>query len=80
MTYLPGDHWKICDQCGFKKRKSQTRKMWNGLIVCRDTCFETRHPQDFVKARKDKQIVKDARPRQTEKFISTANPITADDL
>ena len=80
MTYISGDHWKICDQCGMKKRKSKTRKMWNGLIVCSDTCWEGRHPQDSVKSVKDNQSVKDARPRQENVFISTANPVTGDDL
>ena len=76
MTYIPGDPWCICDQCGFKKRKSKTRKMWNGLIVCADTCYETRHPQDFLKSKQDVQVVKNARPRQENRFISTASPVT----
>lgn len=81
MTYIPGNHWKICDQCGFKKRNSQTRKMWDGKVVCADTCWEPRHPQDYmVKGVKDNQSVKDARPRQSNKFISTADPVSADDL
>ena len=76
MTYISGDHWKICDICGFKRRKSETRKMWNGLIACIDTCFDTRHPQDKVKAVRDNQSVKDARPRQSNRFVSTASPVT----
>jgi hypothetical protein len=50
--------------------------MWNGYIVCIDTCWEPRHPQDLLKAKRDRQSVKDARPRQTDRFISTANPVT----
>ncbi len=48
-----GDHWRICDCCGFKVRASQTRKRWDGLIVCRED-WETRHPQDSVKSRVDR--------------------------
>jgi len=42
------------------------RQEWNGLWVCavsgtRD-CWEERHPQDFVRGRKEDITVKDARP------------------
>jgi hypothetical protein len=61
MAYIPGDFWRICDRCGFSYRSSQTFKTWDGLYVCRED-FETRHPQDFVRGRVDKQNVLGPRP------------------
>lgn len=50
--FKPGDYWMICDRCGFKYRQSQMKKEWTGSIVCTD-CWEPRHPQEFVRGRKD---------------------------
>lgn len=66
--YRPGDYWRICDRCGFKVRASQTRKEWTGQIVCLND-FEERHPQDFVRGRKDHQTVPDPRPEGTDNVI-----------
>lgn len=38
----------ICDRCGRKFKNVDLKEEWNGLIVCR-TCYEPRHPQDFLK-------------------------------
>ena len=51
--YIPGDHWDTCDRCGFERRRSALREEWNGLTVCADTCWEPRHPQDFLRVRED---------------------------
>lgn len=71
-AYIPGDFWRICDRCGFKKRASQTSRTWDGLYVCHED-FETRHPQDFVRGRKDNQVVPNPRP---ETIDSLAGPLT----
>lgn len=76
MTYIAGDHWKICDRCGFKKRASQTAKEWTGLIVCLDSCFEERHPQDFVRGRKDNQTVPDPRPEPATVIVGPLTTTT----
>lgn len=55
--YKPGDYNVICDECGFKRKASECRKRWDGAFVCADTCWEPRHPQDFVKAKHDRQRV-----------------------
>jgi len=68
MTYIPGDPWKVCDVCGFEYRASQTRRRWDNLIVC-DADYETRHPQDFVRGRKDRQNVPDPRPEPPDVFL-----------
>src|SRR6185295_17420903 len=58
-TYRPGDFLRDCDRCGFTVYASETRKQWDGLIVCAIGCFEERHPQDFVRGRVDRQNVPD---------------------
>ena len=69
--YRPGDHYVICDMCGFKKHSSECRKNHNGLIVCADTCWEPRHPQEYmVRAKPDKQAVKDPRPEPEDVYVS----------
>lgn len=78
MAYIPGDHWVICDVCGFKYRASATRKRWDGLRVCRAD-YEERHPQDRVRGRKDVQAVHDPRPRPPDVFVAPGD-VTPDDL
>lgn len=77
--YIPGDPWCVCDICGLQIRKSKTRKNWKGQIVCGATCYEPRHPQDFVKAHKDVIAVKDARPEPDPIYLEYGD-VTADDL
>jgi hypothetical protein len=66
--YVPGDHWRICDVCGFQYRASQTFKRWDGLITCSED-WEPRHPQDFVRGRKDRQNAPDPRSEQVDTFL-----------
>ena len=69
MGYRPGDFYRICERTGFKVYASQTRKEWTGRIVRKES-FEQRHPQDFVRGVKDRQIVTDPRPEPTvDNFI-----------
>jgi len=55
-----GDWNALCDRCGFKYKRSDLQYTWDNLLVC-DKCWEPRHPQDFVRGRKDLQRVPDAR-------------------
>lgn len=80
MVYISGTYFQICSICGFKKRNTETRKNWKNQVVCRDTCYEVKHPQLEIKAKADRQSVKDARPEGTDIYIDPDNPITADDL
>lgn len=70
MGYRPGDFWRVCDACGFYYRASETRKRWDGLIVC-DFDYEERHPQDFVRGVKDRQNVPDPRPEPADIAIGS---------
>lgn len=51
----------ICDRCGFKYKNGETRIDWMGLRVC-DKCFETRHPQEFLRGVPDDPSVEQPRP------------------
>lgn len=66
--YRPGDFYRICDRCGFKMRASETFKTWEGLYVCAED-YETRHPQDYVRGRRDRQNVPEPRPEATDTTI-----------
>lgn len=77
-NYRPGDHYVICDVCGFKVRSSETRMRWDNLRVCLKD-WETRHPQDLVRGRRDRQRVTNPRPEAVDTFISPGD-VTADDL
>lgn len=76
--YRPGDHLVTCDRCGFTIYASEARKEWTGLIVCAAD-YDQRHPQDLVRAKADKQSVKDSRPAPEPVYLTT-NQVTADSL
>ena len=70
---LQGSNNVICDRCGFKYKRKDLRKEWTGLWVCdgghTNGCFESRHPQDFVRGRRDQQNPPWVRPEPTDDFI-----------
>jgi hypothetical protein len=76
--YRPGEHLVVCDRCGFTLYSGEAKKTWDGLIVCPED-WEPRHPQDFVRGRKDQQSVEDARPYPDTVFLS-ANEVTPESL
>jgi len=76
--YKDGDYNVLCDQCGSKRKASECLLQWNHLFVC-SKCFERRQPQDFVRGRKDNQLVPVARPRGSRTFLA-AGDITPEDL
>lgn len=69
--FIPKDNWYVCDRCGGYYRKSEMHKEWTGLMVCKRGCFETRHPQDFVKAVPDDMSVENARPDVDQSILTT---------
>lgn len=82
--YKSGDYNITCDVCSKKIKAGQALKRWDGFIVCGNTCWEPRHPQDFVRARQDKITVPFTRPIPTLIFtddiptgVCTPNGVTA---
>lgn len=67
LHYIPGSFYRICDKTGFATRAGRTRKEWTGLIV-RESVWEPRQPQDFVKGVIDDQTVPQPRPRQVDAY------------
>jgi len=78
VSYVSSDYYVICDECGGKFRSSQTRMRWDKARVCRKD-WETRHPQDFVRGRADKQAVPNPRSEPSDVFLDD-NDVTASDL
>jgi len=60
--YKLGDWNVICDFCGDKRKSVECRMTWDNFFVCADTCWQPRHPQDFVRAKADLQRVGIVRP------------------
>lgn len=51
--YRPGRHWVLCQRCGLDYYDNEIKKEWTGALVCK-SCWEPRHPQDFVRGRRDR--------------------------
>jgi hypothetical protein len=67
-TGRDGDHLVVCDRSGFTVWASETVREWNGLIVHK-RFYEARHPQDYLRARRENLTIPDARPEPTAIFI-----------
>ena len=79
------DGWKLgswlvsCDRCGFTRTNDNVaREPWTNLMVCKDTCWEPRHPQEFIRPRPDQQKVAFTRPEPTDKFVAVTYADTGD--
>lgn len=80
MAYIPGEWLVVCDRCGRQKLASACRKTWDNLFVCSDTCWEPRHPQDFVRNIPNIQRVPTPRPdvNTTQKTTTLASGASKD--
>lgn len=65
--YNSGDWIVTCDVCSKQIRASESKKRWDGLIVC-PADFEHRHPQDLIKHRTENTSVPFSRPEPTDTF------------
>ena len=77
-TFVLGDSKSICDVCGFDYKRSELRLRWDKALVC-DKDWESRHPQDLIKVRKETNRVKDPRFRPDIHYV-VAGENTADKL
>jgi hypothetical protein len=76
-VYVSGDYYLLCDTCGFKKRRSECAKDWEGKMVCMATCLDERNPQDYIHARAERQAVVDARYAEPT-YVSNASYVASD--
>ncbi len=74
-----GDYPVVCDICGFERWRSECTVNYKGLLVCSDTCLETRHPSETFKLRHTMQKSRLRRPDPEDKFLAVGE-ITVDDL
>lgn len=68
MGKRPGHYLMTCDLSGFVGWDDEMRKTWDGKFVLKQF-WESRHPQDFVRGRKDDQSVPNARPEGEDVFL-----------
>ena len=65
-----GNHWVFCDRCSSAIRAKDAKKTWDNLIVCPDD-WEPRHPQDFVRGRRDDIRAKEpVRSEPADRFVT----------
>lgn len=60
-THRVGDHLMVDDESGYTHYASEMVERWDGAFV-HHTNNETRHPQEFVRARNDPRPLKNVRP------------------
>lgn len=76
MPYISGDYKVICDRCGFERYASDCILDWQGFFVCRDTCYEAKHPQFTPpKPLGEKQSVPIKRKETEQTFIDTTDHV-----
>lgn len=59
--YKKGAFNRIDDRSGFKKKSTDTKQEWTGMIVATES-WEPRNAQDFVRGIPDEMWVENARP------------------
>ena len=65
----------LCDRCGLKCKNYMLAKEWTGLIVCKDTCWEPRHPQTMLHVPEEQISTPWARPEPTDNYILLSDNI-----
>jgi hypothetical protein len=75
--YDKGDWKGICDVCGRAVKAHELRQRWDGFMVD-DRCWETRHPQDFVRGIPDYQAPPFTKPETQNTFIPIVIVYTPD--
>lgn len=64
--------WNVIDDVtGFKHKSTDLRLRWDGLYVSKEN-WETRHPQELLRARQDNMSVPFTRPRTADHFTDPA--------
>lgn len=61
-TYFKNGSWNCdCDVCGLRFKAEQLVRRWDGAMACK-SCYEPRHPQDFIRVRDERISVSFTRP------------------
>lgn len=73
-THRIGDWLMLDDESGATHYRSQMRKIWNGTWRHKKM-FETRQPQEFIKAKRDPKALRNVRPEPLFEPVANAVPI-----
>ncbi len=76
--YRRGDYWQTDDRSGFRVRSSKTVTDWDNRVVA-EKHSDGRHPQDFVRGRRDRSGPPNPFPEPSDVFL-TDNQVSRDDL
>ena len=77
--YKKGDWNAICDICGNKFKASKLKKQWDGLMVCPQD-FSPRHPQEFLRGKKDDQSVEWTRSEAADVEVDDSGFLALDSV
>jgi hypothetical protein len=67
--YKQGSYNAVCQVCGFYFKAEEIKKRWDGVLAC-EKDFEHRHPQDFIRARKDGKPLPFVSPEPADTFVT----------
>lgn len=68
-AFVLGDYNAVCFECQKKYKASQLKKHWQGYYVC-VSCYEPRHPQDFVRSPPAEKAPPWTQPPQQPNFVA----------
>ena len=72
-----GNYKMVCDLCGQVRMASEIKKTWDNFFVCADTCWQPRHPQDFVRGVADDQTIPVVRSDVVQSMGTTTLSVAA---
>jgi hypothetical protein len=76
--FRSGDNWAVCDVCGVEYRTSKMKWRWDGALVCEED-WEQRHPQDYVRSKKDRIIPSsEVRTEPSDSFTEVSGATSPD--
>lgn len=67
--YVPGDYWLLCEATGFKIRRSEAVKQWDGAWVHKDF-VDVEHPLETPREASKARPVFPTRPEPTDTFVT----------
>ena len=76
LAYVKGSWLAICDRCGFEYKGPELKKEWTGLMVCKK-CWEPRHEQDFLRAKKETTTPPWTRPEPADGGVTSHGDVDA---
>ena len=77
-TYFLNGAWNCtCDVCGLRFKSVDIVRRWDGAMTCK-SCYEPRHPQDFIRVRDERISVPFSRP-ENDLFVPQNTSVSVTD-